>query len=85
MREIYRTGLGASGRKHGVEPALTVKRGSYHEIWSIRVVPPDFRSLLRGSEGRCFFVSIVIIDGIKTGRMDSLNYNETVKIKKRKD
>ena len=47
MREIYRTGLGASGRKHGVEPALTVKRGSYHEIWSIRVVPPDFRSLVR--------------------------------------
>ena len=55
MREIYRTGLGASGRKHGVEPALTVKRGSYHEIWSIRVVPPDFRSLVRGGRFGVFY------------------------------
>lgn len=56
MREIYRTGLGASGRKHGVEPALTVKRGSYHEIWSIRVVPPDFRSLVRGGRFGVFII-----------------------------
>lgn len=55
MRGIYRTGLGASGRKHGVEPALTVKRGSYHEIWSIRVVPPDFRSLVRGGRFGVFY------------------------------
>ena len=55
MREIYRTGLGASGRKHGVEPALTVKRGSYHEIWSIRVVPPGFRSLVRGGRFGVFY------------------------------
>ena len=54
MRGICRTGLGASGRKHGVEPALTVKRGSYHEIWSIRVVPPDFRSLVRGGRTGVF-------------------------------